>query len=116
MKTLGERIQALRKQHNLTQLDLATKVKISLTQMVRYEANKVQPPADVLKKISDVLNASIDFLVNGDKDGRFKNSLKDIELMNQFKAVEAMNDKDRAIVKELIDAFVTKRQLQKMVK
>ena len=115
MNALGERIQEQRKLKGLTQADLAKKVKVSLTQMQRYEAKGVQPPANVLQKFAAVLDTSVDFLLSGDKSQRVKDALKDAELINQFKAVEQMNDKDKTVVKTLIDAFITKKQLQKMV-
>lgn len=112
---LGNRIQDLRKQKGLTQADLAELVKVSLTQMQRYEAKGVQPPANVLLSIANVLDTSVDFLMSGDKNQRVKQALKDAELINQFKAVEQMSDKDKGVIKALIDAFITKKQLQKMV-
>jgi transcriptional regulator with XRE-family HTH domain len=115
MSQLGTRIQDLRKQKGFTQAELALKVKVSLTQMQRYEAKGVQPPANVLLKIADVLDTSVDFLISGDKNQRIKQALKDAELINQFKAVEQMNDKDKNIIKALIDAFITKKQLQKLM-
>lgn len=114
MKNLGERVLDLRKKINLTQADLAQRIGISLTQLARYERNEVHPPADVLKKMADVLNTSIDYLIMGDKDQKAKTALKDQELLTQFKAVEAMSEKDKAVVKTLIDAFITKRQIQKL--
>lgn len=114
MKNLGERIQFLRKEAGMTQAELAKKIGLSHTQMVRYENKNVQPPADVLKKISDALNTGVDFLINGDKDQKAKAALKDAELLSQFKAVEQMNDKDKTIVKTLIDAFLTKRHIQQL--
>ena len=77
--------------------------------------NGVQPLANVLLKIADVLDTSVDFLISGDKNQRIKQALKDAELINQFKAVEQMNDKDKNIIKALIDAFITKKQLQKLL-
>ena len=41
MKDLGERIQTLRKEAGLTQVELAKKIKISATQMTRYEIRGV---------------------------------------------------------------------------
>jgi hypothetical protein len=41
-----------------------------------------------------------------------ENALSDKELLNQFKAVEQMDDKDKSVVKMLIDAFITKRKIQ----
>ncbi|MFZ5553524.1 MAG: helix-turn-helix domain-containing protein [Bacteroidota bacterium] len=115
MKTLGERIQHLRKQANLTQADLAKKIKISHTQMVRYEIRGIQPPADVLSRLSAVLNTSVDFLINGDKDQKAKATLKDAELLNQFKAVEQLPADKQRIVKDLIDAFIFRTNIQKQL-
>jgi hypothetical protein len=35
-------------------------------------------------------------------------------LINQFKAIEGMDEEDKAVVKKLIDAFITKKQIQKL--
>lgn len=114
MKTLGERIIDLRKKLGFTQAVMAQKLDISLTQYSRYERNEVAPPADVLKKMADLLSTSIDYLIMGDKDQKAKSALKDNELLAQFKAVESMSEKDKAVIKTLIDAFITKRQIQKL--
>ena len=112
--TLGQRIQQLRKKANLSQGELATKINISYPQMSRYEIKAVQPPADVLKRLADVFGVSIDFIVNGSLEQKAENSLDDNELLQQFKEVEQMNDDDRSTVKKLIDAFITKRKVQKL--
>lgn len=114
MKLMGDRIVALRKNKGWSQTELADKLKISLTQMQRYETKGVQPPADVLKKMSDVFDTSIDYIVKGDKDQRAKESLKDSELLALFKAVEVMPVKDQSVVKSLIDAFITKKKVQQL--
>jgi hypothetical protein len=49
-----------------------------------------------------------------DKDEKVKASLKDAELLQQFKAVEQFSDDDKTVVKKLIDAFIVKKQLQLM--
>ena len=111
---LGERIQALRKENNLTQTMLAEKVNISLPQIVRYETKNVQPPADVLMKMAQAFGTTIDFLVNGDLNEKAQNSIKDSKLLQQFKAVENMEDEDKTVIVKLIDAFITKKQIQRL--
>jgi transcriptional regulator with XRE-family HTH domain len=112
--TLGQRIQELRKKANLSQGDLASKVDISYPQMSRYEIKDVQPPADVLKRLAEVFGVSIDYLVNGSLNDKADSSLDDNELLQQFKEVEQMNDDDRGTIKKLIDAFITKKKVQKL--
>jgi hypothetical protein len=41
--------------------------------------------------------------------------LKDADLIQQFQAIEAMDEEDKNVVKKLIDAFITKKQLQKLM-
>lgn len=112
--TLGKRIQQLRKKANLSQGELASKIDISYPQMSRYEIKGVQPPADVLKRLGDVFGVSIDYLVNGSLEHKAESSLDDNELLKQFKEVEQMNDNDRSTIKQLIDAFIMKRKVQKL--
>ena len=114
MDSLGERIKQLRKQANMSQTDLANQVGISYAQVGRYETKGVQPPAEVLKKIADALNSTVDFLINGSANQKAQAVLVDSELLRQFQYVEQMNDADKKVIMTLIDAFITKRQLQQL--
>jgi transcriptional regulator with XRE-family HTH domain len=116
MKKLGERIQDLRKQKGFTQEALAKKAGTSLTQMARYETKGIQPPADVLVKLATIFGTTVDFLVSGATEDKAKAQLKDAELLQQFKEVEQLNDKDKGVVKTLIDAFLMRKQLQQIVR
>lgn len=115
MSNLGDRIKDLRKQKNLSQSELADKVGISYAQIGRYETKGSQPPAETLKKIADALGVSPDFLIYGTSDEKAKTKLTDADLINQFKAIENMDEEDKNVIKKLIDAFITKKQLQKLV-
>lgn len=85
MSELGKRIQELRKQIGLTQAQLATKIEISHTRLTRYESKNIQPPADVLQRLAEVSDVSIDYLVNGNKSDKVEQTLKVAELIKQFK-------------------------------
>ena len=113
---LGDRIKELRKKKNLSQGELADKVGISYAQIGRYETKGSQPPANSLKKIADTLGVSPDFLIYGTSDEKANAKLSDTDLINQFKAIELLDEEDRTVIKKLIDAFVTKKQLQQLVK
>lgn len=114
MSNLGDRIKDLRKQKNLSQSELADKVGISYAQIGRYETKGSQPPAETLKKIADTLGVSPDFLIYGTSDEKAKTKLSDADLINQFKAIESMDEEDKNVIKKLIDAFITKKQIQKL--
>jgi len=62
---LGERIIELRKAKAWSQTQLAEKVGVSYAQIGRYEIKDFQPPAQVLKKIAEAPDTTVDFLLNG---------------------------------------------------
>lgn len=115
MNQLGERIKKARKDLGMSQTELAKKVGLSYAQIGRYETKNTQPQTEVLKNIAEVLEVSIDYLMNGSKEEQATNKLSDKELINQFKAVEQMNEEDQYIIKQLIDAFIKKRHIQRLV-
>lgn len=114
MIQLGDRVKSLLKDNQMTLIGLCEKTKVSKAQMNRYINHGTQPQGDILNKMANTLGTSVDFLLNGKTDEKAKAMLKNIELLNQFKAVEAMPEKDRNIISELINAFITKRQIQKL--
>ncbi len=108
--TTGERIKELRKEQGLTQQQLAEKVGVTYIQIGRYETGKSNASADVLQKVAGALGTTADFLMNGGN----AEQLSDKELLEQFKEVERMDEDDRSTVKKLIDAFITKKKVQKL--
>ena len=104
--TLGDRIKEQRNIANLSQQELADKIGVSKAQINRYENRGIQPPANVLNKISDALDTSVDFLVNGLKDEKAKASLKNNELLQKFKDIDALPEKDQNILLSVISAYI----------
>lgn len=74
----------------------------------------MQPPADILKKLADTFNTSIDFLVYGNTEQKAQQSIKDNELLSQFKAVEELDNKDKSTIKDIIDAFIKRSKIKQI--
>jgi transcriptional regulator with XRE-family HTH domain len=110
----AQRLKKARVDKGLSQTELGSLVGIHYTQIGRYENKGAQPSADILAKMANVLGVSSDFLTNGSTDELAQNTLSDKELLNQFKAVEQMNEEDKGVIKKLIDAFITKRKIQQL--
>ncbi|MCX6221328.1 MAG: helix-turn-helix transcriptional regulator [Bacteroidia bacterium] len=111
----AQRLKKARTDKGLSQTDLAKLVGIHYTQIGRYEKKGAQPSADILSKLANSLGVSSDFLTNGTSDDLAGSSLTDKELLNQFKAIEKMPERDKDVVKTLIDAFITKGKLKQLV-
>jgi len=106
MNNLGKRIQELRKKQDMSQTELADNVKVSKSQIIRYEIKGSQPPADILNKIADVLNTSVDYLINGATEEKAKASLKNNDLLVKFKEIESMPDKEQLSILNVISAYI----------
>lgn len=60
---LGKRIKSLRKGQEITQDQLAEFLNVSRQSVWGYENNSVEPSLDVLVKIADRFNVSLDYLL-----------------------------------------------------
>lgn len=64
---LHEKIQALRKQRNLTQEELAQALFVSRTAVSKWESGRGYPSIDSLKALSGFFSVTIDDLLSGDE-------------------------------------------------
>ncbi len=109
-----ERLQSLRKQKNLSQADLGKLVGVHYSHVGRYERGISRPAADTLKRMADALGVSGDYLIEGTTKEAARARFEDRELLCQFQEVEKLADEDKMVVKKLIDAFLTKKQIQSL--
>ena len=58
-------LKTIRKEHKLNQLKVAMDLNISREALSHYENGKREPSLDMLRKLSEYFNVSIDYLVNG---------------------------------------------------
>lgn len=112
--SFAQRLKKARTDKGISQTELGEIVGIHYTQIGRYENKGAQPSADILAKIANALEVTSDFLMNGTPDDLANSSLSDKELLNQFKAIENMNDNDKYVIKILIDAFITKGKIKQL--
>ena len=111
----SDRLKELRTKRGLSKLELSEIAQVHHVQIGRYENKGAMPSADVLAKLANSLNVSTEYLLNGTKEDLADETLSDKELLNQFKSVEKMSSEKRNIVKELIDAFILKNNLQQQL-
>jgi transcriptional regulator with XRE-family HTH domain len=71
---IGKKIRSLRQQNGLSQVSLADIIGVSKSTMSNYERNFSTPDPEVLLKLADYFNVSIDFLFSH-QDFGFKGEL-----------------------------------------
>lgn len=61
-------LKQLRKRHDMTQGDLSNALKISRSTIAMYETNVRMPDHDMMKRISELFNVSMDYLYEKETD------------------------------------------------
>ncbi len=109
--TIGEHIMLLRKKKSFSQSDLGKAAGTSGDIIGRYERGIITPSIDVIIKIADALEVSIDFLVG-------KTSLElDKETLNRLRDMAELPEENKNFVLKMIDMalqnFKTKQAFSK---
>lgn len=66
--SIGQRIAKLRRNLDLTQEQLSEKIEVSRQTISKWEQDIILPPTNRLIKLSNVLGASVDYLLTGKED------------------------------------------------
>lgn len=97
---VANNIVKARKEKQLTQEELATKAKIRLSRLLGIENVKIRLGLDDLEKLSQVLDVSIDWLIDADLDSQYGECLYLIwpESMSDFKLYKKATSKRMAFL------------------
>ena len=71
--TIGEKLRAARIALNLSQIELAEKVGITERSIYNYEQTETYPKPTTLKKLAEVLNVTVAYLMDEEETDRHKN-------------------------------------------
>ncbi len=98
--TIGEHIMLLRKQKGLSQADLGKAIGTSGDIVGRYERNIMSPSIEVIIKMADALDVSIDFLVG-------KTNLQlDRTTLDRLEDIGKLNDDARQYIFNHLDLMI----------
>ena len=97
-----KRLKELREEKNITQVRMGIELRVSQETISGYEIGKAMPPADMLVKLADILDTSVDYIL-GRTDNRYFNKLnksdlseQELELLLNFRKLP-QNKKERLI-------------------
>lgn len=107
-----ERLKQARAKKGVSQSQLAKAIGVHVTNISRYERGENRPTSEVMGKLASELDVTADYLMDGSMDEKAKEAISDKELLSQFQRVAKLSNDRKAIVKELIEAFLLKTDLQ----
>ncbi|WP_158797330.1 helix-turn-helix domain-containing protein [Pedobacter sp. L105] len=98
--TLGQQITVLRKKKKLSQGEMGKLVETSGDIIGRYERDEVKPSIEVVIRMADALQVSLDFLVG-------KTDLElDSATLNRMREVEKLPEQEKQQVLLVLDALI----------
>lgn len=119
--SLGSKIRSLRQSKNWSQAQLAGKLGVHPKHVSRYENSVSKPSFDVLRKIGEIFGVTTDYLLAEEPEP--ENSvteglpvIRDRELLNYLEKVDQLEEEDRNLAKNMLEAVLARNQIQKLKK
>ena len=112
MNTFADNLKKYRTQRGVSQEGLAKKINIHPVQFSRYERGQSVPSIEVVQKMADALEVSIDQLVYGDQDVKAEQSISDRELLSMFKKIQLLSERQKETVKDFLSSYILKTELK----
>jgi transcriptional regulator with XRE-family HTH domain len=112
---LSDRLLEARKKKGISQQDLGKSAKVHFSNIGKYERGEATPASDILNRIAKALDTTTDFLMNGTMQDKSADAISDEELLSQFRKIEKLPADKKRLVKEFLDAFIFKADLQKQL-
>ncbi len=72
------------------------------------------PSTDLLIRVADLFNVSLDYLAFEDRDDSQQVQIADRDLLQKMKAIDQLTDADRNTVKAVLGTFIIKNQFQQL--
>ena len=112
--TFGGRIRRLRQERGWSQAQLGKKLGVHQKQISGYERGVHFPQTDLLIRIAEVFDVSLDFLAFDNRDDTQRVRLADRELIERFEQIDQLAETDRATIKAVLDTFILKSRFQRL--
>jgi transcriptional regulator with XRE-family HTH domain len=103
MVTFGTRLRDCRKTKNLSQNELAGILNTNHSVIGKYERDDVKPSIDVVRKLADVLNTTVAFLLGETENDEM---FKDPNMLKRFKDINALPEEDKKHILYNLDAVL----------
>jgi transcriptional regulator with XRE-family HTH domain len=111
---IHQQIKRLRTERNWTQAQLAEKLGIRQKQISAYERSVTKPSTEILIRLADVLDVSLDYLAFEAEGQSARVAVKDRELLRCFEAIDAYTEEERRVAKDVLNLVIMKHKFQEL--
>ncbi|SPE76100.1 HTH-type transcriptional regulator ImmR [Flavobacterium columnare] len=99
--SIGSRIIILRKEKNWSQVELAKQINASREIISRYERNESQPSIDMIVKMANAFDVTVDFLL-----GQSENAALDKDTIERINDIQKMDSSTKNVLFNVIDTYI----------
>jgi transcriptional regulator with XRE-family HTH domain len=110
--TLGQRIKRMRQERNWSQAELAKQLQVHQKQISGYERGIHIPSTEVLIRMAQEFNCSLDYLAFENREDSARVSISDRDLLTKLEEIEKLPEQDRTTIKAVLETFLVKRRFQ----
>lgn len=110
MNTFGKRLRTCREAKNLSQQDVAAKLKTSYTVIGKYERDEMIPSVEVAKKLAKLLDTTVGYLLGETEE---VNILKDPSMLKRLNEINSLPDEEKKSIFLTVDAFLRDAKVRK---
>jgi transcriptional regulator with XRE-family HTH domain len=112
---IADRIRQLRQDKRWTQAELGERLRVHQKQISSYERGVNVPSTDVLIKLAEVFDVTLDSLAFESKGlSSAKLNIQDRELLRRFEAVDGLPESEKDLAKEMLDLLLLKQRVRQM--
>lgn len=112
---ISDRIRQLRQEKRWTQAELGEKVGVHQKQVSAYERGANVPSTEVLIKLAEVFNVSLDYLAFEAKGQTAKINIQDRDLLRRFEVLDSLTEQDKTLAKQILDLLILKNRFKDLV-
>lgn len=107
---IAARIQQYREALQLTKAELADRAGLTPAAITQFEEGDRVPSAESLKKLSEALNVSVDYLLGSGPDTEF---LKDPQMQAMFRGMKALSPEDIKLMQGVYQMLLERNKAKK---
>lgn len=110
MVSFGKKLRECREGKSLSQNEVAKLLNTNHSIIGKYERDEVKPTIDVVKKLADVLDTTVGFLLG---ESNQLNILKDSAMLDRLNDLQNLSDKDKDYILYILDGLIRDAKARK---
>jgi transcriptional regulator with XRE-family HTH domain len=109
MDSFGKKLKECRDEKSFSQAELARKINSHHSIIGKYERDEVKPTIDVVKKLADVLQTTVGYLLGETQD---RELLKDPSMLKRLNDISKFSKEDKEHILYTLDAMINNVKLK----